>query len=268
MFNGFPGVRKRNVKQLITIDYKNLKSKGNRSQASRRFEIFKTGGGPNPNASANPVEERLLAMGALKMPLINIYDSDAAYHKMTTSDTTHCENSINEEELQKITEVQYPSADISEKQFDMELSDAEGLPSSIQENYSQEIPAPSFQSIDSQSYQSKAQTALSPDVNKDKTQVSALWGASTPSIKTYKLKREKKQVSGSAKAADSLIQQTELKKQILKEQHEWEREKFMLEKEKHLLEIRLLNEQIKMYERINEKIEKGEGVQICVNINK
>ncbi|CAL1295095.1 unnamed protein product, partial [Larinioides sclopetarius] len=105
-------------------------------------------------------------MGALKMPLINIYDSDAAYHKMTTSDTTHCENSINEKELQKITEVQYPSADISEKQFDMELSDAEGLPSSIQENYSQEIPAPSFQSIDSQSYQSKSQTVLIPDVNK------------------------------------------------------------------------------------------------------
>ncbi|GBO41689.1 hypothetical protein AVEN_53693-1 [Araneus ventricosus] len=96
MFNSFPGVARRNSKHLMTY-YKNLKRKGNKSQADTRYQIFKTGDGPKADTSSNPVEERLLAMGALKIPLANCYDSDAAYHKMTTSDTTHCATNCGEE---------------------------------------------------------------------------------------------------------------------------------------------------------------------------
>ncbi|GBN03538.1 hypothetical protein AVEN_146659-1 [Araneus ventricosus] len=110
MFNSFPGVAKRNAKQLMTY-YKNLKRKGNKNQADRRFQIFKTGGGPKADMSSNPVEERLLAMGTLKIPLVNCYDSDAAYHTMTTSDTTHCESNCDEEELHEIIEVEYAAVD-------------------------------------------------------------------------------------------------------------------------------------------------------------
>ncbi|GBN00361.1 hypothetical protein AVEN_270127-1 [Araneus ventricosus] len=204
--------------------YKNLKRKGNKNQADRRFQIFKTGGGPKADTSSNPVEERLLAMGTLKIPLVNCYDSDAAYRKMTTSDTTHCESNCDEEELHEIIEVEYAAAD------DMQPSDDEMvIPSSIPEIRSREILTTSL-SQGSQPSRPKIQTSAT---NKESTPGNTLLhGTSTPKMRTYKLSRGKRQVSASAKAADSLIQQSELKKQILNEQHEWEREKLMLEKEK------------------------------------
>ncbi|GBM21358.1 hypothetical protein AVEN_149924-1 [Araneus ventricosus] len=205
MFNSFPGVARRNSKQLMTY-YKNLKRKRNKNQADRRYQIFKTGGGPKADTSSNPVEESLLAMGALKIPLVNCYDSDAAYHKMTTS----------------------------------ELRNQEILTTSLSQ-----MSQPSL---------------LTLATNKECTPNTQLRATSTPKIRAYKLSRGKRQVSASAKAADSLIQQSELKRQILNEQHEWEREKLMMEKEKfsmqkekHSLEITLLNEQIKMYKMINKK---------------
>ncbi|GBN64620.1 hypothetical protein AVEN_156682-1 [Araneus ventricosus] len=126
MVNSFPGVAKRDAKELMTY-YKNLKRKGNKNQADRRFQIFKTGGGPKADTSSNSVEERLLAMGALKIPLVNCYDSDAAYHKMTTSDNTQCASNCDEEELHDIIEVEYAAVD------DIHLSNDEMVIPSIPE---------------------------------------------------------------------------------------------------------------------------------------
>ncbi|GBN27599.1 hypothetical protein AVEN_90103-1 [Araneus ventricosus] len=251
MFNSFPGVARRNSKQLMTY-YKNLKRKGNKNQAVRRYQIFKTGRGPKADTSSNPVEERLLAMGALKIPLVNSYDSDAAYHKMTTSDTIHCATNCDEEEFHDI-EVEYAAVE------DMQLSnDVMVIPS---------IPELPTQEILTTSSQMSQPSLLTSATNEECTPNTQLRATSSPKMRTYKLSRGKRQVSASAEAADSLIQQSELKRQILNEQYEWELEKLMMQKEKHNLEITLLNEQIKMYKMINEKIEKGE-VQICLNINK
>ncbi|GBM14846.1 hypothetical protein AVEN_245747-1, partial [Araneus ventricosus] len=141
---------------------------------------------------------------------------------------------------------------------EMQLSNDEMVVPSIPELPTKEI-------LTTPSQMSQPSLLTSATNEESNTQLRA---TSTPKMRTYKLSRGKRQVSASAKAADSLIQQSELKRQILNEQHEWEREKLMMQKEKHNLEITLLNEQIKMYKIINEKIEKGEEVQICLNINK
>jgi len=81
----------------------------------------------------------------------------------------------------------------------------------------------------------------------------------TPVRKLYKVKRIKRStpnVSAASKAADCIIDHTELKRATLIEQHEWLREK-------HELEMRVLNEQLKM-----NKIEKGEEICLCINTNK
>ncbi|GBN72058.1 hypothetical protein AVEN_19969-1, partial [Araneus ventricosus] len=124
-------------------------------------------------------------------------------------------------ELHDIIEVEYAAAD------DMQLSNDEMVIPLIPEIPSQEILTTSL-SQGSQRSRPEMQTSAT---NKESTPNTQLRATSTPKMKTYKLSRGKRQVSASAKAVDSLIQQSELKKQILNEQHEWEQEKLMLEKE-------------------------------------
>ncbi|GBM52681.1 hypothetical protein AVEN_272606-1 [Araneus ventricosus] len=108
---------------------------------------------------------------------------------------------------------------------DMQLSNDEMVIPSIPKLPSQEILTTSLSQMSQPSLLTSA-------TNKEYTPNTQLRATSTPKMRTYKLRRGKRQVSASAKAADSLIQQSELKRQILNEQHEWEREKLMMEKEK------------------------------------
>ncbi|GBN43186.1 hypothetical protein AVEN_76772-1, partial [Araneus ventricosus] len=95
---------------------------------------------------------------------------------------------------------------------DMQLSNDEMVIPSIPELPSQEILTTSSQM--------SQPSLLTSATNEECTPNTQLRATSTPKMRTYKLSRGQRHVSASAKAADSLIQQSELKMQILNEQHE------------------------------------------------
>lgn len=83
MFNSMPGVSKRKCKQLKDL-HKNLKRKANKNRADERVKVFKTGGGSEPSVISS-LDERMIALGSVKTPLVNVYDSDYSYHSLTAN---------------------------------------------------------------------------------------------------------------------------------------------------------------------------------------
>ena len=81
-YNSMPGICKRSLKQLQDL-HKNLKRKATKNNANERLKKFETGGGPYESFTSQ-IDQRLIAMGSVKKPLINRYDSDHAYHMKTS----------------------------------------------------------------------------------------------------------------------------------------------------------------------------------------
>ncbi|GBN38813.1 hypothetical protein AVEN_173371-1 [Araneus ventricosus] len=113
-------------------------------------------------------------------------------HILEKNDTTHYTTNCDEEELHDI-EVEYAAVE------DMQLSNDEMVIPSIPELPSQEILTTSLSQMSQPSLLTSA-------TNKECTPNTQLRAMSTSKMKTYKLSRGKRQVSASAKAADSLIQ--------------------------------------------------------------
>ena len=73
-----PGICKSTLKQLQDLP-KNLKRKAAKNNASERLEKFETCGGQYETFTSQ-TDQRLIAMGSVKKPLINLYDSDHVYY--------------------------------------------------------------------------------------------------------------------------------------------------------------------------------------------
>ena len=81
-YNSMPGICKSTLKQLQDLP-KNLKRKAAKNNASERLEKFETCGGQYETFTSQ-TDQRLIAMGSVKKPLINLYDSDHVYYMKTS----------------------------------------------------------------------------------------------------------------------------------------------------------------------------------------